>query len=121
MNRGSSAFIGSGGHSGAALSRSSAHTRSRPGVMATAAWVRWTTSTLSTIGHSFSASSTLAFSGIFLPPRSPSSAVITNRESQSMIRPARLSAEKPPNTTECTAPMRAQASMATGVSTIMGM
>ena len=33
-------------------------------------------------------------------------------ESQSWMRPARLSGEKPPNTTEWIAPMRAQASIA---------
>ncbi len=59
-----------------------------------------------------SAASTLALSGMRLPPRTPSSAVTTRVESQSSIRPARLSGEKPPNTTEWMAPMRAQASMA---------
>ena len=43
-----------------------------------------------------SASSTLAFSGMCLPPRTPSSAVITAQASQSAMRPARLSGEKPP-------------------------
>jgi hypothetical protein len=47
-----------------------------------------------------------------LPPRRPSSAVMTSFDSQSSMRPARLSGEKPPNTTEWMAPMRAQASMA---------
>ncbi|MCY1460115.1 hypothetical protein D9M71_776450 [compost metagenome] len=47
-----------------------------------------------------SASSTLALSGIFLPARMPSSAVITTLDLQSMMRPARASGEKPPNTTE---------------------
>ncbi|MNK60589.1 hypothetical protein D3C87_797250 [compost metagenome] len=59
-----------------------------------------------------SALSTLAFSGTFLPPRQPSSAVMTKVEPQSSIRPAMLSGEKPPKMTEWTAPMRAQASMA---------
>ena len=67
-----------------------------------------------------SAASTLAFSGIVLPPRTPSSAVITSLLVQSAMRPAIDSGEKPPNTTECTAPMRAQASIATAVSTIIG-
>ena len=62
------------------------------------------------------ASSTLAFSGIFLPPRTPSSAVITTRDPQSSIRPFSASGEKPPNTTEWTAPIRAHASIATTVS-----
>ncbi|MNZ49580.1 hypothetical protein D3C78_673520 [compost metagenome] len=67
------------------------------------------------------ASSTLAFSGVFLPPRTPSSAVITIFDLQSMMRPARASGEKPPNTTEWIAPMRVQASMATTASGIIGM
>ncbi len=36
------------------------------------------------------------------------------------MRPARLSGEKPPNTTEWMAPMRAQASIATAASGIIG-
>ncbi len=39
------------------------------------------------------ASSTLAFSGVRLPPRTPSSAVITTFDLQSMMRPARASGE----------------------------
>ena len=67
------------------------------------------------------ASSTLAFSGVRLPPRTPSSAVITTFDLQSMMRPARASGEKPPKTTEWIAPMRVQASMATTASGIIGM
>ncbi len=37
------------------------------------------------------------------------------------IRSAKASAENPPNTTECTAPIRAQASIATAASGTMGM
>ncbi len=44
--------------------------------------------------------STLALSGTFLPPRSPSSAVMTTVDAQSAMRPASESGEKPPNTTE---------------------
>ena len=68
-----------------------------------------------------SASSTLRFSGIFLPPRTPSSAVMTIQASQSVMRPARLSGEKPPKQTEWMAPMRAQASIAAAASGIIGM
>ena len=76
-----------------------------------------------TVGTSRSSSavSTLRLSGMGLPPRTPSSAVITAQASQSAIRPARLSGEKPPNTTEWTAPMRAQASIAAAASGIIGM
>ena len=65
-----------------------------------------------TAGQLARALSTLCLSGTRLPPRTPSSAVITARQSASRIRSRRASGEKPPNTTECTAPMRAQASMA---------
>ena len=56
--------------------------------------------------------SVFSFSGTVLPPRTPSSAVMTTVEAQSVMRPARLSGEKPPKTTEWIAPIRAQASMA---------
>ena len=58
------------------------------------------------------AASVLALSGTLRPPRRPSSAVMTTFDWQSSMRPASESGEKPPNTTECTAPMRAQASIA---------
>ena len=80
--------------------------------MATSAPVRATTSTVVTSGQVSSALSALALSGKRLPPRTDSSAVIRTLEPQSWIRPAKLSGEKPPNTTEWIAPMRAQASMA---------
>ena len=71
-----------------------------------------TTSTFLTPGAFFSASSILALSGTGLPPRRPSSAVMTMLLSQSTMRLARRSGEKPPNTTEWMAPMRVQASIA---------
>ena len=37
---------------------------------------------------------------------------LNGSQAESVIRPARLSGENPANTTECTAPMRVQASMA---------
>ena len=46
------------------------------------------------------------------PPRGASSAVITTRALQSLIRLASASGEKPAKTIEWMAPMRAQASMA---------
>ncbi len=58
------------------------------------------------------ARSVFSFRGIFLTARRPSSAVMTKVDSQSTMRPASESGEKPPNTTEWTAPMRAQASIA---------
>ncbi|MNF05826.1 hypothetical protein D3C80_2056470 [compost metagenome] len=68
----------------------------------------------------FSASSTFFFSGTARPARRPSSAVITSLELESIMRPATASGEKPPKITECTAPIRAQASMATAASGNMG-
>jgi hypothetical protein len=84
--------------------------------------VRFTTSTCCTVSvpGADSAWSTFALSGTFLPPRTPSSAVITTVEAQSAMRPASESGEKPPNTTEWMAPMRAHASIATAASGIIG-
>ena len=82
--------------------------------------MRRTRITRSTPGQRSSAASTFRFRGMRLPPRRPSSAVITSLESQSWMRPASASGEKPPNTTEWIAPTLAQASMATAASTIIG-
>jgi hypothetical protein len=67
------------------------------------------------------ASSTMAFSGSCLPPRSCSSAVITITAPASSMRSRSDCAEKPPKTTECVAPMRAQACIATTPSTDIDM
>ena len=64
-----------------------------------------------TSGHLSRASSVVFFNGIALAPLTPWSAVITNSDLQSIILPASESAEKPPKTTECTAPILAQASI----------
>ncbi len=120
MNNGSSAPIGSGGHVSAALARSSWNHRSRPLTQGTSPPVRRTTRTWRTPGQRLSASSVVALSGIRRPPRTPSSAVMTKSDLQSWMRPTRLSAEKPPNTTEWIAPMRAHASSAKGSSGIIG-
>ena len=68
-----------------------------------------------------SASSTTGFRGISFPPRNCPSAVITAIAPASMILSCTLFAEKPPNTTECVAPMRAQACIATTPSTDIDM
>ncbi len=57
------------------------------------------------------ASSLIFLSGMALPPRSPSLAVIRILQPASRIRSRSESAEKPAKTTEWMAPMRAQASM----------
>jgi hypothetical protein len=59
--------------------------------------------------------------GTALPPRMPASAQISKQGLASSMRSARLCAAKPPNTTECTAPRRAQASMQKIASAIIGM
>ena len=56
-----------------------------------------------------------------LPPRRPKSCVMTTEAWQSTMRLRSDSAEKPPNTTECTAPRRAQASIAMAASGTMPM
>ena len=80
--------------------------------MSTLPPVRLTTTTQSTPSVLAIAASTLAFSGTLLPPRKPSSAVMMNLDLQSLMRCARQSGEKPANTTEWIAPIRAQASIA---------
>jgi len=89
--------------------------------MFTAAPVRRTTMTLATPPALSQAASVFTLSGILRPPRTPSSAVTTTVDLQSSMRPASESGEKPPNTTEWIAPMRAQASMEIAASGIIGM
>ena len=67
------------------------------------------------------AASTLGLSSDGAPRRKPPSAVITTLHSASLMRSMSESGLNPPNTTECGAPMRAQASIATGSSGIIGM
>ena len=55
------------------------------------------------------------------PGSSPPEAVTTAAGSASSMRVANSGAANPPNTTECTAPIRAQASIATAASGIIGM
>ena len=88
------------GHSVVTIAAASWYQKSRDGFMSTAAPVRLTTTTQSTPPAFAIAASTLAFSGTFLPPRSPSSAVMMTLDWQSVMRWARLSGEKPANTTE---------------------
>ena len=78
MKSGSSACISSAAHSSPTLANSSSSMRSRPCVHGTLAPVRFTTRTLSMPPTFLMASSALALSGTFRPPRRPSSAVIRN-------------------------------------------
>ncbi len=90
--------------------------------MVTAAPLRWYTSTFSMVGQApSSALSTAALSSTMPPPRRPPSAVISRRAPASSTRSRIEVKEKPPNTTECTAPMRAQASIAMTASGTIGM
>jgi hypothetical protein len=79
--------------------------------MGTSPSVRRATRTVSTMDMPSMARSTVFLRGTRFPPRRPSLAVTTTLQRASTMRSRSASAEKPPNTTEWTAPMRAQASM----------
>ena len=93
---------------------------SRPFVIGTVVVVRCTTSILSIDGHSVTASSLMAFSGIDFEPRNPSFAVIKSLQPQSLIRSRRASAENPANTTVWMAPILVHASIVIAASGIIG-
>ena len=103
-----------------AFAISSCHQWSRPEVMLTAPSPRLNTMTLLMVGQSLRASSMMAFRGMIVPARNPTSAVMTATLSESWIRLLMDSAENPPKTTEWMAPMRAQAKRATAASGTMG-
>src|SRR5690606_20014182 len=121
MNSGSSASIDSGSQDADALAVASWYQTSRFSSQSILPPVRFTTTQVWVQSQPESALSALALSGMLLPPRTPSSAVITAQASASRMRSFSASGEKPPNTTECTAPIRAQASMAYAASGIIGM
>ncbi len=112
----SSASIGSGSHLSEALAIRSCHHTSRPFCipMLVAFPTRSTTTTFSIEGVPASASSTLALSGTTLPRRHAPSPVTRTLAWASLMRSRSASAEKPPNTTLCGAPILAQASSAMG-------
>ncbi len=112
MNSGSSAPIQALVQVERCRRHSSSSHRSRPAVIGTSDSVRRATSTVSTSDRPSMARSTVFLSGTFFPPRRPSLAVTTSLQRASRMRSRNDSALKPPKTTECTAPMRAQASMA---------
>ena len=121
MNSGCSADRLAGGQSAGALLMTSSHQTSRPACMFTDSRVRRATTHDCTDGVCASAASTLAFSGTALPRRQPPSAVMHSLAPQSLMRSRSASAENPPNTTVCGAPMRVHASIATAASGIIGM
>ena len=120
MKSGSSAPIGSGSQTAGWLAQSASYQWSRPACIGTSPPVFLTTTTLLIEGQADKASSALVLSATLRPPRRPSSAVISTEHSLSWMRDARLSGEKPPKTMEWMAPTRAQASIATAASTIIG-
>ena len=63
--------------------------------------------------------STFSFSGTISPLLQAPSAVMTNLACASLILSAKASDEKPPKTTEWTAPILAQASIDTTISGVM--
>lgn len=65
--------------------------------------------------------SAMRFSWMAFLPRMNPDAVMSTRAPQFAVRPASASAEKPPKTTQCTAPMRAHASSAIGSCRTIGM
>ena len=97
----------------------SCHQMSRS-LQAVSCLVRATTNTFSTLCSPLRASSTAGFNAKGAPFLNPPSAVITNFASASWIRDKSASAENPPKTTECGAPIRAQANIAIAASGIMG-
>ena len=121
MNSGSSASSSAAGQSAEASAIASWYQTSRPSRHGTSLPVRRTTMHVCVFGQDSSASWVLPLSGTARPPRGPSSAVTTTRQSESRIRSRSASGENPPNTTECTAPIRAQASIATAASGTIGM
>ena len=78
------------------------------------------TITFSTVEVFSSASSTTSLTGIFLDPLKLPSEVRTIFASQSLILSASAEDENPAKTTECTAPIRAHANIATAASGIIG-
>ena len=112
---------GTGAQTSSWRSTISCHQWSRRGTMCTPSPKRSTTMTCSIVGVSATASSAWCLSPTFLPRRQPPSAVTRTFAPQSLMRPDRASAENPPKTTVCGAPMRAHASIAMGSSGIIGM
>jgi hypothetical protein len=89
--------------------------------MGTSAPVRRSTTMCSTVGASSTAASAVTFSGTRPPLRQASSWVTSSFAPVDSSRSPSASAENPPNTTTCGAPIRAHASMATASSGTMPM
>ena len=120
MNSGCSASSCSAGHSGSAASQISWYQTSRPSCISQSAPVDLMTTMCSSDLTSPITLSTCSLIGAVLPLRRAPSTVISALASENSIRSLTESAEKPPNTTLCSAPIRAQASIATATSGIIG-
>ena len=79
-----------------------------------------TTTIFWSVARSPMTSSTRSLIGAVLPLRAAPSAVIRSLASENSMRSRTASAEKPPKTTLCGAPIRAQASIETTTSGIIG-
>src|SRR6266536_2660876 len=110
-----------GSHSVGCPSTRSCHHTSRSSCIGTWLPVRRNTTIRSIVGASFAAWSAISFSGMAPPLRQASSWVTRTLHSVLDIRSPSDSGEKPPKTTTCGAPMRAQASIAIGNCGIMPM
>src|SRR3954449_5371298 len=120
MYSGCSASSCSGSHSSSAASSASWYQTSRPSFISHSAPVFLTTKIRSSESRSAIASSTCCLTGAVLPLRRAPSTVTSALASETSMRTLTDSTLKPPNTTLCGAPMRAQASMATRTSGIIG-
>lgn len=131
QNSGSSASTHTTSHVVGCPCRASSHHTSRPGVIGTASPPAGRLPLATTIcdrtvwplsrAAIATASSATALRSIHLAPRRTPSQVTITAALAATRRPARATGEKPPNTTECTAPMRAAASITVGSSTPIGM
>src|SRR3546814_10429338 len=101
MNKGCSAFSGTASQTGDWLAQTSCIHRSRPSFHCTLPPVRLYTMTWLTTSQPpmVRASSTALLSGMALPPRTCSSAVMTSVAPTSTVRSCRFLDEKPPKTT----------------------
>ena len=120
MNSGVSASNASGSCVSDCRPTISCHQTSRPSVHGTSVSVRLTTRTCSIDGVSLTASSVFSFIGAGLPRRYWPSEVISSFASASSTRALSAPGENPPKTTLCAAPSRAQASIETTASGIIG-
>ncbi len=105
----SSASITSGSQTGVIPAMASCHHTSLPSLRVMSELICLSTITCFTSGHFSNASSIMPLRLMVFSPLYDPSEVITILHSASRIRSTREREEKPANTTECTAPMRAHA------------